>query len=165
MKTRVIIALAVLVVLAASSPHFVKRAREKVLIRNCQHQLQSLGTFLRTYRTENNGRLPSDFGSMNSVDKQLLAPILICPGSGHAPGGFTNINSWADYIFVDWLAVLGRNTVPGDYPIAYDRSMSNHCGRGVNVLSVDGIVRWDSNAEWLKTFAAEHPEAKLPLPE
>src|SRR3990172_8864324 len=152
MKIGATIVVAVLVVLAASTQYMVKRAREKVLCRNCEHQLRSLGAFFLAYPTENNGQLPSDLESLDKVDKELIIRILVCPGTGHAPGGFTNMNSWVDYTFVDWSAILGTNAVPNDYPIVYDRRMSNHNGRGINILMVDGTVEWDSNAKWLKKF-------------
>jgi len=129
----------------------------------CNETLKLLGNAIRTYQSDHQGQLPRQLAMLSN---ELSNPVfLICPGSGHPPGSFTNADSWADYIYVDWTAVRGTNVVPGDYPIAYDRSMSNHGGRGVNVLSVDGFVRWDSKGEWLKKFAAEHPNAKLPMPE
>lgn len=71
-----------------------------------------------------------------------------------------------EYFFVDWSKLSdGPSTSSGKLPLMYDRRMSNHAGRGINILMVDGTVEWDSNAEWLKKFVAEHPHAKLPMPE
>lgn len=129
----------------------------------CSQRLKLLGNAIRTYQSHQQGQLPRQLAVLSN---ELSNPVfLICPGSGHRPGSFTNADSWADYVYVDWTAVRGTNVVPGDYPMAYDRSMKNHGGRGVNVLSVDGFVRWDSKAEMLKKYAAQHPEAKLLIPE
>ena len=71
-----------------------------------------------------------------------------------------------DYVFLDWSKQSnGFEKLPSKRPLKYDRRLSNHIGRGINILMVDGSVEWDSNAEWLKKFAAEHPSIKLPLPE
>lgn len=129
----------------------------------CGATLKLLGNAIRTYQSDHQGRLPRELAVLSN---ELSNPVLLrCPGSRRTPGCFTNADSWADYVLVNWPAVLGTDAVPGDYPIAYDRSMSNHAGRGVNVLSVDGLVRWDARAKRLKKFAAEHPDAKLPMPE
>ena len=71
-----------------------------------------------------------------------------------------------NYFFVDWSKLPdGPGTSPGKYPLMYDRRLSNHDGRGINILMADGSIEWDSNAEWLKKFAADHPSAKFPMPE
>ncbi|HRT10636.1 MAG TPA: hypothetical protein P5233_19820 [Candidatus Paceibacterota bacterium] len=128
----------------------------------CNETLKLLGNAIQTYQAEQQGRLPRQFSALSN---ELSNPaFLICPGSGHTPGNFSNADSWADYTLVDWPALLETNSVPTSYPIAYDRSLSNHGGRGVNVLTVDGFVRWDPNAERIKKFAAEHPNFKLSVP-
>lgn len=71
-----------------------------------------------------------------------------------------------NYFFMDWSKLPdGPGTSPGKYPLMYDRRLSNHNGRGINILMVDGTIEWDANAEWLKKFAAEHPTANLPMSE
>jgi prepilin-type processing-associated H-X9-DG protein len=129
----------------------------------CKERLRLVGNAIRTYQSEQQGQLPRQFAMLSN---ELMNPtFLICPGSGHTPLSFTDADSWADYIYVDWSEVGGTNVVPGNYPIAYDRSISYHGGRGVNVLLVDGSVRWDSKGKWLKKFAAEYTNVTLRLPE
>ncbi|HOX60211.1 MAG TPA: hypothetical protein PLC99_25320 [Verrucomicrobiota bacterium] len=71
-----------------------------------------------------------------------------------------------DYYFVDWSKQPEPlEKLPSKRPLMYDRRMNNHDGRGINILMVDGSIEWDSNAKWLKRFAAEHWDAKLPMPE
>lgn len=47
----------------------------------------------------------------------------------------------------------------------YDRHLSNHNGKGINILMVDGTVKWDPKAEWLKKFISDHKDLNLPTPD
>lgn len=126
---------------------------------NCKQQLRSLWSAIELYRHDHSNQWPPN---LESLDKDMVGRLLTCPGvkTNSGPGG------QSDYLYLDWSKLLdGPGTSPGKWPLMYDRRMSNHDGRGVNVLMVDGSVEWDSNAEWLKKFAAEHPNAKLPMPE
>jgi prepilin-type processing-associated H-X9-DG protein len=53
----------------------------------------------------------------------------------------------------------------GGYPVMYDCSLENHHGRGINILMLDGSVRWDPGAAWLRQFASQHPEFSIALPD
>jgi len=129
--------------------------------RQCYEKLKLLGNAIKTYQVENQGQLPQQ---LSILSNELSNPIfLICPGTGHTPGSFSNVETWSDYILVDWAAIRGTNIVTGDFPIAYDRSIRNHAGDGINVLTADGVVHWDSKGEWLEKFAQEHSYFKLPL--
>jgi hypothetical protein len=73
-----------------------------------------------------------------------------------------------DYVYINWSQILDTTETDwrsGEYPLFYDRRMSNHKGRGINVVLTNGYVFWDSNAKWLKEFAAKHPTLEIPLPE
>jgi hypothetical protein len=70
------------------------------------------------------------------------------------------------YYYIDWSKLPHDTNVSfNHYPLAYDRHMSNHDGRGINVLMVNGTVIWDANAQWLKVFETDHPDLQLPMPE
>lgn len=70
------------------------------------------------------------------------------------------------YISVDWSKRPEYfEQLSCERPLVYDRYMSNHVWRGINILMTDGTIKWDANAEWLKKFKAEHPDANLPMPE
>lgn len=129
----------------------------------CHGDLKLLGNAIQTYQVDHQGQLPT---MLTVLSNELSNPaFLICAGSGHKPGSFSDADTWADYSLVNWSMLVGTNPIPSAYPIAYDGSMANHGGRGINVLGVDGFVRWDPMAEGLKKFAAEHPNFKLHLPE
>lgn len=120
----------------------------------CMHQLRNLWYQANSYRGDY-GEFPSSFD-----DFHLPKPTLDCPAVHPSRTGRT------DYIYVGWLArkyISDRNFEK--YPIIFDRRMSNHKGRGINIVTVDGTVFWDADAAWLKSFARDHPEAKIPLPD
>jgi hypothetical protein len=131
---------------------------------NCQQILKNGVGFVSVYlyRSEY-GHWPHQ---LNDLSNELANPlILICPGSGNVPGSFTNADSWSDYTYIDWSVYFGTNAVPDDYPLAYDRSLNNHKGRGINIVFANDIVKWDSHAESLKKFAIEHPNFRLSIPQ
>jgi len=157
----VLMAFGVLILVAVLAIIFIHPVSRYQSVR-CREQLKTLGYAVQVYQGDH-GHLPRQ---LSILSNELINPaLLVCPGSGHTPGSFTNADSWTDFTFIDWSAVLGTNAVPGDYPIAYDRSISSHGGRGVNVLTVGGFVRWDANTKWLRKFVSEHPKAKLAMPE
>ena len=84
---------------------------------------------------------------------------------------------WMDYFYLHWPSVSGVYT---NYPLMYDRRLSNHSGRGINILLVEQTVNpasppspesyhgqffGDEGAKWLQAFAKEHPELDIPMPE
>jgi hypothetical protein len=70
-----------------------------------------------------------------------------------------------DYTYINWSTIFAHvKEVPGDYPLAYDRTLANHVGRGVYVIKVDGTVIWDEGAYWIRRFSAQHPEYRVPVP-
>jgi hypothetical protein len=88
--------------------------------------------------------------------------VFLCKGSQSHVGSLTNVDAWMDYIYIPWST--GTSTPP-DYPVMYDRRLSNHQGTGINILWVDTSVSWDKGAKELKEFAAKHPDLHIPLPE
>jgi prepilin-type processing-associated H-X9-DG protein len=126
---------------------------------NCKQQLRSLWSAITLYRHDHSNQWPAN---LESLDKDMVGRLLTCPGVKTNSGA----GSQSDYFYVDWSKLPhGADVASGKYPLMYDRRTSNHDGRGINVLMVDGSVEWDSGAAWLKKFAAEHPNAKLPMPE
>jgi len=87
--------------------------------------------------------------------------LFVCPSSGTAHGETTNVDEWMDYIYVYWPD--GEDT-PTNYPWIYERRLSNH-GGGLYVAPIGGHAFWDEGARWLQTFAKEHPEFKIRMPD
>jgi len=71
------------------------------------------------------------------------------------------------YAYVNWSAKSFAHVadVPGEYPLVYDRTLSNHSGRGVFVLRINGSVVWDPGAKWVRDFSGAHPEYHLLIPQ
>jgi hypothetical protein len=142
----------------------------------CRSRLRVLHFDVRTYREKHDEHYPPNiFCVANAFHSNVWSPIeftnnilgwdlLSCPGVGRkllaAP---TNVDE-CDYAYVNWEPFFGTNTVPNDYPLIYDRRLSNHKGLGINVLTTTSCF-WDYRARWLKAFAASHPEYHLPIPE
>ena len=161
MRKAVALAVATLVLgagLIAVKTHPIERYQRY----RCKNVLKSLGYASWSYQHAHD-QGPRQLAALSN---ELVSPLsLVCPSSGHDPGDFTNADGWSDYTLIDWPSHLQTNTVPGNYPLAYDRRVSNHAGRGVNVLRVDGLVVWDADVRWLRAFVAEHPNFGLLLPE
>ena len=142
---------------------FAPIARDRARRTRCMSNLSCLGKTLMMYAMDHDEAYPTNAGCM--ADYADNVRIYICPGSGTRPPaslsveGYTN---WVDYILIPWSNGVAT---PGEYPLMYDRRLSHHQGKGINVLWVDGRVVWDKNAKGLKRFAEEHPQLEIPMPE
>jgi hypothetical protein len=95
---------------------------------------------------------------------RMRLSLVLCPGS-QTPIDLERVTP--DYAYVNWSAKLFAHVVdvPGEYPLVYDRTLSNHSGRGVFVLRVNGSVIWDPGAEWVRGFSGRHPEYHVLIPQ
>ena len=135
----------------------------------CQRNLRSIEVAVKSYLDDNGGQRPKTLddalSNIGFGDADKTARILRCPGAKGLSTG-TDIGSRTGYFYVDWSKWFGpTNLLPASYPLIYDRSLQNHEGRGVNVVSVDGRISWDEGAQALRGFVAKHLEYQLPLPE
>jgi prepilin-type processing-associated H-X9-DG protein len=123
--------------------------------RKCRNQLRSIGCAIELHRETHHGLYPSNLGEM---ENGLVKPVLHCPGV-HSRG-----QGEADYIYVKWPEQTSdaSNSLPAEYPVVYDSRLSNHQGKGINVLLVDGSVIWDEQGRWLSQFASDHHGIILP---
>ena len=130
--------------------------------RKCECQLKCIGCAIELYREDNGGLYPP---SLVAIENGTLRPLLRCPGShNHKFDKRDGPDSNSDYIYVDWSAqsIVASNTLPAKYPLVYDARISNHKGRGVNVLLNDGFVMWDEGISWLTRFSLDHGGISLP---
>lgn len=113
------------------------------------------------YSMDHNGAFPSNIHDLASYAGNVK--LFICPGSGtKPPPSIAECTDWVDYIYISWPT--GEKT-PADYPWIYDRRLSHHQGRGINLAPIGGPAFWDEGARWLRKFAKEHPDLKIPMPE
>ena len=176
MKKRLFILIPVIIVLLFGiGLVWIGYSREKVRRSQCLSALRSTGALLCLYRGDNEGELPPSLSLMSSY---LGDPsFFLCPWGNKIPGTWADVSAWMDYFYVYWPSVKG---VYANYPLMYDRRLSNHNGKGICVLLVEGAVNppapprpesyhgqffWDENAQWLRKFVREHPDLKVPLPE
>ena len=158
---------AVVTVLAFNSARIRKESSKEEF---CRNQLRSLACAIDFYR-QKYGCFPRNLtgtgsGSMTGI---LVAPewFLICPGTGRKVSHAATLGAEdIDYIYIDWSRWFrSGNDVPQDCPLVYDRRLSNHAGRGINVVAVDKHAFWDRDAVWIRNFANKHPEYTIRLPE
>ena len=125
----------------------------------CRNQLSCIGFAIRLYRQDHSGSCPSNLENLEDIAYGLSKPILHCPGASSQKRTLGESPHEDDYVYVYWPQLLPDmpKTLPGGYPIVYDAKLSNHKGKGINILLVDGSVMWDERARWLTHFAAEHP--------
>lgn len=154
---------------------WLQRRHELALRTDCRSYLKGAAFQMSTYVARHQGAFPPSISSMSDHGQEGMM-IALNHGflrSGPPPG--TSVEDWLDHFYIYWPE--GVNT-PDDYPILYDRKLSYHEGKGINVCHVrvvtgfagypvsgDLAFTWDEDAEWLKKFAKEHPEYDIPLPE
>lgn len=154
---------------------WIRQQREVAVRSQCLSTLRSTGSAIAMYRQDHYGSLPPDFLAMSNYIGSTR--LYVCPWHSKEPGAWTNISDWMDYFYLPWPSVTGVYT---NYPLMYDRRLSNHRGKGINILLVEQTVNayypagpdsfhgqffWDEGVEWLKKFAREHPELRIPMPE
>lgn len=133
--------------------------------KQCANNLRALAFTVTMYRDMHDNMFPSLLGAAVLEQASSSSRLLVCPGTGNEWGSLTDADRWMDYLYINWSRYYGTNAVPGGYPLIYDRHLSNHKGQGVNIAFVDGSVRWDSNATWLREFLDQHPQYEIPLPQ
>jgi len=133
----------------------------------CQENLSAFEYAIRMYSIEENGfpSNPIDLIPTHVPNIQSLR-LLMCPAVHHQKKDVSDGTDWGDYTYVNWSDYYeDPEKVPADYPLMYDRALSNHDGRGINIARVDGMTFWDPGGAWLRDFAARHPEYDIPVPE
>ncbi|MDD2708407.1 MAG: hypothetical protein PHV34_10385 [Verrucomicrobiae bacterium] len=148
----VMTAMAALILLASCGNDPVAANR-----RNCQRQLKQVWQAIECHREKHGGQYPA---SLDAIRQEMPGWTAACPGrDGKSDSG-------GDYFYLNWSELAGKDGKVRDHdPLLYDRRLAHHGGKGICVLRVDGSVRWDKDARWLKRFARERPSLKIPLPE
>lgn len=138
----------------------------------CPMRLQELQGLTVTWAAGEGGHYPTNLAfvvqafTMTSEKRRLRLHPLLCPESESPLKSGELQEREADYTYVNWSAWFADSqAVPKDYPMFYDRSMSNHKGRGIFLIRIDGSVIWDPGATWLRGFANHHPEYTIPIPQ
>ncbi len=168
----VLVVVVVMVVVAAgylvSRPWFHPSLRSPK--QRCARSLANLCSVITLYRTKfGDDRLLPSHLTCEGMLHILAWPELcmICPGTGRdVPQGTISTDDDVDYLYINWSVWYKDTDVEAlrDYPLVYDRRLSNHGGKGINVGCMDGSTFWDAGAVWLRDFAKKHPEYEIPMP-
>lgn len=133
----------------------------------CRNHLSVVQYDVNKFRLGHGGNYPSNIlVATRWIEDDHLASIDFVRSTLTCPGGQSTKDAdfHPDYIYINWEPFFGSNRPPDDYPIAYDRKMSNHLGLGINIIKMAGFPTWDFRGRGLKHFAEEHPEYHLELP-
>jgi hypothetical protein len=138
----------------------------RAVTHNCAQQLKSLAAAITMYRGTHFDKFPHDLSQLQTELNADFSHMLECPGVDHRAQHADSTEGIDDYVYINWSEQpRGDDWQQGTYPLMYDRRMSNHSGRGVNVVLVDQEVFFDEGANWLKAFAQSHPDVQMPLPQ
>ena len=142
----------------------------------CRSRIRAAAFTISNDVMDQDGVFPQSMSSMRGFSQESITLFVKHQhGDQWDPPPGTSIDDWMDYFYVYWPEGI---KTPGHYPILYDRRLSYHKGKGINVCHVNVVVSfadypvasgpwitWDENAEWLTKFARDHPELDIPLPE
>lgn len=143
----------------------IHAARERTRRSSCMSNLGAIDKMCVLYSMDNTNAFPPNITALCCLTGTCYITelkVFRCWASHTQVGSMTNVDEWMDYIYIPWAT--GANTPP-DYPLMYDRRLSNHQGKGINVVYLDGHVEFDEGAKRLKAFAAKHPKLHIPMPE
>ena len=155
--------------------HFEKQLHEtkERYTHECPMRLEEVRGFMQTWALGAGNAYPSDLGPVvlafeNMTPERRRARLhpLLCPGSEQDVSQGNIDASKSDYVYLNWQTRVTNGAVmSGDYPMLYDKRLSNHGGRGVYVMKVNGTVLWDAGARWLQSFTASNVSYEIKLPE
>jgi prepilin-type N-terminal cleavage/methylation domain-containing protein len=144
---------------------FVQKARERAYQATCANNLRRIGVALYQYALDHNNTFPA-CANLNELmaaltdAKSLYAEdpsIFLCPNRRQREAGpGENPGAKISYMYASGLRA---DSAPGE-PLLADRAegqalskTDNHGRRGINVLYVNGEVKWQTeppNAKWVK---------------
>lgn len=135
----------------------------------CPMHLLNLGELIML-AAKSQGRFPEDLTSLTNLMSwrqdvvRLRGRPYLCPAV-KAPADLRRPDSFG-YTYINWSArkFAQITNVPGEYPLVYDNSFTNHSYTYIYVLKVDGSVIVDVGGEWLQKFSSSHPEYHIPFP-
>ena len=137
---------------------------DEIAIDACQLRLKNVWCAIEQYRGTFEEYPPdlNQAGTAFHLDARTSLLFFSCRGKGKK----LKQGDKLDYLYVNWSRFFSdAKELPGDFPLCWDRLLSNHDGDGVNVVTVNSRVYFDKEAQGLRHFATKHPEYDIPLPE
>ena len=137
---------------------------------DCPMHLTDLWSLTLTF-AEGNDHFPEDLTfitkktHMSREKMRLRLSPVLCPASKAPINLNEKTGETPDYAYVNWSSRFPHlKDVPEDYPLAYDRTLANHGGRGIFIVMVNGRIIWDADAQWIRNFSTLHPEYLILIP-
>ena len=143
----VAIAALIILVLALIVPFTCGRFLESVNRVPCASNLRQIGHAILVYASKHNGHLPDDLPTL--IETEDLSPnVFCCPNTSDVPAAgpttqaiMTEMKKPGTVSYLYLGKGLTSSDLTADVVLAYE-PLSNHQGRGMNVLFGDGHVEW-----------------------
>jgi prepilin-type processing-associated H-X9-DG protein len=114
----------------------VASARERARRAHCMSNLSQIGLACKMYAMDHGEKLPPNLAALADYVGDNPS-VFVCASSETEPGDLASVDTWSDYILVPNRS----EGDPGDAVLVFEKP-GCHSGRGGNILTVDGAVRW-----------------------
>ncbi|HEX8523359.1 MAG TPA: hypothetical protein VF669_13985 [Tepidisphaeraceae bacterium] len=144
----------------------LNRARETANRVKCAADMREIATAAIEHAQEHKGQFPDDLGTL-AAERKLDPGLFVCPsGDTDVPGNVNAasgaelakwVNTAGDYIY------LGKGLTPSSPAgtiLLYEKE-ADHDGDGMNILYVDGAVRWHPMDEARQLIQAQTGAAPI----
>jgi len=117
-----------------------------VMRQECKFNLhRNLGVRCREYAMAHNGQFPNKWADLGPLEPGSNWPAVFrCPSTDHNIGEWERLDIWSDYRLLP-----GRTTNDPPNTVLVIEPLSNHSGKGANVLFADGSTIWWTAAQVL----------------
>ena len=153
-----LIVIAIVGVIVLMFSPLIHSTREEGRRHKCAQNLRKITIGLHSYALEHSGRFPADLSDLfpKFVDD---AKVFICPSDADASDiaeDGSDLDTASSYIYsrgysvrdsLDAILVCDKNDIFG--------KDTNHRGKGGNVASLGGEVRWVDTADWVNPVDRE----------
>jgi prepilin-type processing-associated H-X9-DG protein len=98
----------------------------------------NIGLRCREYAMAHHGQFPNKWADLGPLEPGSTWPAVFrCPSTDHDLGAWDRLDIWSDYRLLP-----GRTTNDPPNTILVIEPLSNHSGKGANVLFIDGSTSW-----------------------
>ena len=122
-----------------------RSAIKGIMRQECRFSLnRNIGLRCREYAAAHNGQFPSKWADLGPLEPGSTWPnVFRCPSTDHRIGTWERLDLWSDYHLLP-----GRTTNDPPNTVLVIEPLSNHSGKGANVLFVDGSTAWWTTSQF-----------------